>query len=151
MYTPDDTALCLDVMLGGIVSPLRMVGYDTLYALERGIESDAEIIDLADREHRLLLTRDREVAKSAENHLLLIETEPIDQLRELADAGFVLELTEPIRCSRCNGPLGKVEAGPGPTDGPDPADEAVWQCRSCAQFYWKGSHWANLRERLDSL
>ncbi len=150
MYRPEETSLCLDVMLGGIVSALRMIGYDTAYALDRGIETDAAIIDLAKREDRLLLTRDREVATNAGWGLLLTETEPIDQLGELAEAGFSLELTEPSRCSRCNGQLKRVTEGPGPTDGPDPTAEPVWQCRTCEQFYWKGSHWENLRDRLET-
>ncbi|MFB6085421.1 MAG: Mut7-C RNAse domain-containing protein [Halodesulfurarchaeum sp.] len=149
---PADTRLCLDVMLGGLVSTLRMVGYDTAYALDRGIERDEAILELAEREDRLLLTRDREVASAADASLLLTETEPLEQLRELAEAGFVLELTEPRRCSRCNGELERVavESGAvdGPEQGPDPATEPVWTCQRCGQFYWKGSHWENLRKRL---
>jgi hypothetical protein len=151
MGTPADTRLCLDVMLGGLVSPLRMIGYDTAYALDRGIESDDAILTLAEREDRLLLTRDRAVAAAADRGLLLAETDPQAQLRELAAAGLELELTEPSRCSRCNGRLERVRAGPGPADGPSPEDEPVWRCQDCGQFYWTGSHWADLRERLESL
>ncbi|AOW80585.1 hypothetical protein HTSR_1409 [Halodesulfurarchaeum formicicum] len=148
MARPADTRLLLDVMLGGLVSILRMVGYDTAYALDRGIEADEAILAWAEREDRLLLTRDVEVAERAADSLLLKELDPQDQLAELADAGFGLELTEPTRCSRCNGPLARVESGPGPEAGPDPTDERVWQCRDCGQFYWIGSHWEHLRAQL---
>lgn len=149
--TSADTRLCLDVMLGGLVSPLRMIGYDTAYALDRDIESDEVILELAEREDRLLLSRDRAVASAADPGLLLTETDPLEQLRELADAGFALELAEPRRCSQCNGGLKRVTEGPGPDDGPDPETERVWKCQSCGQFYWKGSHWENLRKRLEKL
>ncbi|MFP4530428.1 MAG: Mut7-C RNAse domain-containing protein [Halodesulfurarchaeum sp.] len=149
--TPADTRLCLDVMLGGLVSPLRMIGYDTAYTLERGIEDDEAILELAEREDRLVLSRDRAVASAADPGLLLTETDPLEQLRELAEAGFELELTEPMRCSRCNGTLDRVTDGPGPEDGPAPGDEPVWECRSCGQFYWTGSHWENLEKRLGRL
>ncbi|MDZ7849256.1 MAG: Mut7-C RNAse domain-containing protein [Halodesulfurarchaeum sp.] len=149
--TPAETRLCLDVMLGGLVSPLRMIGYDTAYALDRGIESDGTILELSARENRLLLTRNRAVASTSEESLLLTETAPLEQLRELDEAGFTLELTEPMRCSRCNGTLDRETDGPGPADGPDPGKEPVWECRNCGQFYWKGSHWEHLRERLERL
>lgn len=151
MYSPSDTTLCLDVMLGGIVSPLRMVGYDTAYALERDVEADQAVIDLAAREDRLLLTRDREVAAKADPTQLLTETDPQAQLRELADAGFELSLTEPRRCSRCNGLLERLQDGPGPENGPDPETEPVWQCRECGQCYWRGSHWDHLEARLENI
>jgi uncharacterized protein with PIN domain len=149
MYTPTETKLCLDVMLGGIVSPLRMIGYDTAYALDRDIEADDAIIELADRENRLLLTRDQEVASRAELSHLLTETDPQEQLRELSDGGFELALTDPRRCSHCNGDLRKVTEDPGPKNGPDPESKPVWQCRDCGQFYWVGSHWTHLDERLE--
>ena len=151
MASPADTRLCLDVMLGGLVSTLRMVGYDTAYALDRGIEDDDAILALAARERRLLLTRDRAVAARADPGCLLTETEPNAQLRELADAGLELELSEPSRCSRCNGVLERMTEGSGAPDGPDPETEPVWRCRDCGQHYWKGSHWTNLRERLESV
>lgn len=151
MYTPADTTLCLDVMLGGIVSPLRMIGYDTAYALDRGVEDDEAIIELAKHEDRLLLTRDQAVASRVDSGVLLTETDPQAQLRELADAGFELSLTEPSRCSHCNGALRRITKGTGPKNGPSPETEAVWRCRDCGQWYWKGSHWTHLENRLEEL
>lgn len=149
--SPETTLLLLDVMLGGLVAPLRMVGYDTAYALERDVETDPAVRKLASIEGRHLLTRDRELALQAEPSSLLTATDPHDQLAELADRGFELELTDPQRCSRCNGRLRSVSEGPGPADGPDPGAEPVWQCRDCTQYFWKGSHWENLAARLETL
>ncbi len=149
--TPEDTSVFLDVMLGGLVAPLRMAGYDTAYALDRGIEADEAVLKIAERDGRHLLTRDRDLADQAERGTLLTETDPQDQLAELAAEGFALELTEPQRCSRCNGRLRSVTTGSGPADGPDPNSQPVWRCRDCGQYYWKGSHWADLAGRLENL
>lgn len=151
MYTPEDTPLLLDVMLGGLVSPLRMIGYDTAYALERDVEADEAIIELADREKRRLLTRDQQLAAQVQESHLLSETDPHDQLAALEQRGFELELDEPQRCSRCNSRLQSVTEGSGPRNGPDPNQERVWQCRACGQYYWKGSHWDDLATRLARL
>ena len=151
MCAPGETRLCLDVMLGGLRAPLRMMGYDTAYAMDRGIEADDEIVACAQREERLLLTRDVAVAHAADRSLLLTEIDSTDQLGELAAAGFDLSLDGPSRCSRCNGSLQRVEEGPVPDAAPDPTDERVWQCRDCGQYYWRGSHWENLRERIEGL
>jgi len=148
MPAPEDTRLYLDVMLGGLVSILRMVGYDTAYALDRGVEADDLIVAAAQSEGRVLLTRDTALAARAPESLLVESLDPEDQLAELAAAGYELELTEPTRCSRCNGRLERVERGPGPENGPDPALQPVWRCLDCGQYYWIGSHWENLRAQL---
>lgn len=151
MCTPVKTRLCLDVMLGGLRAPLRMMGYDTAYAMDRGIEADAEILALADREDRLLLTRDVAVAGQAARSILIEATDPSEQLRELAEAGFELSLDGPSRCSRCNGPLERIHGGSLPEAAPDPSNERVWRCRDCGQCYWRASHWENLRARIEEL
>jgi len=106
-FAPGKTPLLLDVMLGKLATYLRMCGYDAAYALDRGIEADPAILELAEAEDRLLVTRDVELARRADG--LLLETKDVtDQLRELADAGFVLQLSEPRRCATCNGQLEPV-------------------------------------------
>lgn len=61
----------LDVMCGKLAVYLRMCDYDTAYALDRGLEDDDHLRDLARREERVLLTRDRDLAARAERSLLL--------------------------------------------------------------------------------
>lgn len=151
MGRPGETRLVLDVMVGGLTSILRMVGYDTVYALDQGVESDDQIIALAERDDRLLVTRDTDIARRHEDTVLLESTDTDEQLRELAAAGLELELTEPERCSRCNGRLEPVIEGSGPADGPDPNETSVWRCIECDQYFWRGSHWADVRRRLASI
>ncbi|WP_115862737.1 Mut7-C RNAse domain-containing protein [Halorussus litoreus] len=165
-----DTALLLDVMLGKLSTYLRMCGYDAAYALDRearsaserpngeercddprGVDADDELLELAESENRLLVTRDVELARRADG-LLLETTDVTDQLRELADAGFALELSEPSRCASCNGQLERLApATRTPEHAPDSQKTTVWRCRDCGQHFWKGSHWESVAETLSEL
>ena len=141
--------LLLDVMLGKLATLLRMCGYDAAYALDREIEADDELLTVAEREDRLLVTRDRELAAQGEQSILLESKDVDDQLRELGEAGLELSLEEPSRCAACNGSLKPV---PGDEETPEYAPEIdeqpVWHCPVCGQHFWKGSHWDDVESRL---
>ena len=145
--------LVLDAMLGKLATYLRMCGYDTAYALDRDAEADEDLLVIADREDRLVITRDSDLAAHASESVLLSERETEDQLRELADAGFRLSLApEPARCGVCNGPVKQVKPEePTPEYAPSADDETVWRCTDCGQHFWKGSHWTSVQATLDGL
>jgi uncharacterized protein with PIN domain len=137
-------------MLGKLAVYLRLCGHDTVYALDRDEERDDELVATADREGRTLLTRDVDLSNRPERAFLLTERDPTDQLRELADAGLALTPTvEPVRCGRCNGPVGAVADDEStPEYAPDPNEREQWRCRDCGQVFWKGSHWDRMRGTL---
>ena len=153
-------------MLGKLATYLRMCGYDTAYALDReasdrtggdeqregrrGVEDDDALLELARAEDRLLVTRDANLAARADGLLLESKAVP-EQLRELAAAGFRLELTEPARCAECNGNLVEVEGSDTPAYAPSPAERRVWRCSECGQHFWRGSHWQSVAETLSEL
>ena len=145
-----DPPFLLDVMLGKLAVYLRLCGYDTVYALDRGVEADDRILEQAERESRTLLTRDVQLSNRAERGVLLTERDPDDQLAELVAAGLRLEPTdEPEWCGRCNGPVVAVDASEGtPEYAPDAAEREQWRCTHCGQVFWKGSHWDRMRETL---
>jgi Uncharacterized conserved protein len=145
--------LLLDTMLGKLATYLRMCGYDAAYALEEGVEADDALLDLAAREDRHVVTRDRELARRADGSVLLESRALEDQLRELATAGFDLTLPpEPRRCGVCNAALARVETtDPTPAYAPDPGETAVWRCPDCGQHFWRGSHWDDVAETLAGL
>ena len=130
-------------MCGGIRANLRMCGHDTVYALDRGIETDEGVLALGSDEERTIVSRDRELVARAEDAILLESTDVNGQLATVAAAGIDLQLPdEPTRCGNCNGRLDRVEPDEAaPSDVPDPGEEDVWQCRDCGQHFWKGSHW----------
>ncbi|TKX85563.1 hypothetical protein EXE43_12980 [Halorubrum sp. SS5] len=154
----------LDVMCGKLATYLRLCGYDAAYALDRGVEADDRLLDLAVDEGRTLITRDRDLAARADaadgspEAVLLTERDVLDQLREFDAAGFAVELAdEPSRCGSCNGPVERVdaEADPAPAERPDyvpddvGADRPGWRCVECGQWFWKGGHWDDAAARLD--
>jgi uncharacterized protein with PIN domain len=168
--TPADAPLLLDVMLGKLATYLRMCGYDAAYALDRearstsertsgeeqrddprGFEADDRLVEVARDEDRLLVTRDAALAERADG--LLLTSKPVtDQLRELSEAGFALDLSEPARCANCNGELVAVAAGDStPEYAPEAAETRVWRCSDCGQHFWKGSHWDAVGETLRDL
>jgi uncharacterized protein with PIN domain len=148
---PEAEAFFLDVMLGKLAVHLRLAGYDTAYAGDRDIEADDRILELAETEDRILLTRDVQLAERADDSILLTERDVEAQLAELREAGVELEADEePSRCGRCNGRLDVVpEDAETPKYAPDSADTDCWRCRDCGQVFWKGSHYERMKKVLD--
>ena len=155
----------LDVMCGKLATYLRLCGYDAAYALDREVEADDRLRELAAAEGRVLLTRDRDLAARAASAdppvdaVLLTERDVLDQLRELAAAGYPVELAaEPSRCGSCNGRVERVDsdadsAAARPDYVPDDVGAARpgWRCTDCGQWFWKGGHWEDVAARLGDL
>ena len=142
-----------DLMLMRLARWLRMAGQDVSNPPEGADDSD--LIEIALKEKRTLLTRDKVLARRCEKagigSLLIISSDLDEQLRELEDAGIALELN-PERCTLCNGPL--EEVGSSEIVG-DPArsegGSTLWRCKRCGKLYWRGSHWRGIRKRLDGV
>jgi uncharacterized protein with PIN domain len=171
----DRPRVLLDAMCGKLATYLRMCGYDAAYALDRGVEADDRLLSLAAAEDRTLITRDRQLAARAADALCLTERDVLDQLREVAAAGFPVELAaEPSRCGACNGPVERVgpagadvasadrpeyvpddvgapPAGDASSDDADADPRPAWRCRECGRWFWKGGHWESVATRLDDL
>ncbi|AWB26787.1 Mut7-C RNAse domain-containing protein [Halococcoides cellulosivorans] len=152
--TPNDALdgpFLVDVMCGSLATILRMCGYDTAYALDRGIEADDALRALADDEGRALLTRDRDLG-AGDGAVTLSATDTDAQLSQLAARGLDLGLPDvPRRCSACNGVLERVESGPTPDGVPDLDERPVWRCPDCSQFFWRGSHWDAVADRIAAI
>lgn len=146
------TRLLFDVMLGKLARYARLCGYDAAYALDRGIEADSEVLALARTEDRRIVTRDHQVSAQADEPIHISATDILDQLRELEAAGLELRLTEPAYCGQCNGRLQRVgDEETTPDYAPTPSETAVWACTDCGQFFWQGSHWDDVAQRLARL
>jgi uncharacterized protein len=139
-------------MLGSLARWLRILGYDTLYYVDR---DDDELRDEALKTGRILVTRDSELAqRSRKNGTLVLfiqSDETLTQLREITNA-YDLDVTpKNTRCPRCNGVLVSVEKtilkDIVPEESYNAFDE-FWHCTECEAVYWRGSHWVQI---LDSL
>jgi hypothetical protein len=144
-----------DRMLGPLTRYLRFMGYDTLSAnsFRQGDQrEDTAILEIARREGRILLTRDRELARRAGDRAVLVRSEKVmAQLQQLVLLGLVDP--EPVmdRCALCNRRLrpatGEEIASADYAPSLQADLEFSW-CEGCRKLYWMGSHGRNLREDL---
>lgn len=131
-----DRKFAVDAMLKNIVSWLRILGYDTIYW---GGE-DNELLKLAKKENRTILTMDRDLALSALRNgleiILIMNNEPADILANLVSRyGISLNFNPgQTRCPLCNHILTHSRDG----------ECEKWICPNCGKKYWKGSHWRNI-------
>ncbi len=143
--------LLCDHMLGTLARWLRFMGYDTAYP-DPG--PDRALIELAEAEGRVLLTRDKELASRVRGAVRIRSDNLEEQIHEAA-AVLPLRLVDPLsRCSLCNEVL--VPASKDAVTDFVPADvrarlQDYWQCPACKRVYWQGSHWNKMVERLNDL
>jgi uncharacterized protein with PIN domain len=132
-----------DAHLGGLARLLRMAGFDTLY--ENNYQ-DEEIVTIAAREARTVLTRDRELLKRREvEHGCYLHTiRPEAQLRELFARLHLAPLARPFTlCLHCNLPLRPVARSDVFERLPESvrvSHDEFTTCDACGRVFWKGSH-----------
>lgn len=138
--------LLLDEMLGKLARELRVLGYDAAYA--HGSDDDA-ILERADREDRLLVTRDRQLADRAGSSALLLETRQVDEQLETTIERLELSPSPEAFLSRCLECNVELEAAEQPDRLPrDVPEQPHWRCPSCDRVYWQGTHARDMLERL---
>lgn len=145
-------------MLGTLTRYLRFMGYDTVSANNLGTakpHEDSVLIDIAEKEHRMLLTRDKELAKRGGVRALYIESEDVkNQVRQLLRLDLIAPRLIMDRCSICNTPLrrAKNDEVAGSEYAPQPSNfyEFYW-CATCEKLYWMGSHGEHFLHRLNDI
>ncbi len=138
-----NTAFIVDVNLGKLARHLRMLGFDAAYSNRL---RDREIVDIATREKRIVLTRDKRLLfHKAITHGFWVRAVVADnQLKEVLQRLDLYDQIKPLRrCIDCNGRIEYVER------------ERVWSrlepltrryysefysCSRCHKIYWSGSH-----------
>ncbi len=144
----------LDVHLGRLAKYLRLCGFDTLFS---SFYEDREIIDIARRENRIILTRDKLLLKSAGDVLgYPVRSQYHDeQLREVFER-FDLKARARLftRCIACNTLLEDVRKEE--IEDRLLADTRRYysvfrRCPGCDRIYWEGSHYENMKKSLSPL
>lgn len=144
-----------DRMLGTLTRYLRFMGYDTTSAndlVPGNRKEDTELLATAAQEHRLLLTKDAELARRGNSRVILIQSDDImEQVQQLIGLGLVMRRITLSRCSLCNTPLRAASASEVEQADYAPRDRRNltfrW-CDSCRKLYWNGSHGRRLAERV---
>ena len=149
-----ETRFILDVHLGKLARRLRLLGFDTRY---ENFRTDAEIIDIALTEKRIILTRDKGLLK---NHRVthgywIRSNEPDVQVKEVVKRFDLSAKVNPFsRCLVCNGVLVAVEKEEIAEHLPEKTRQSFdtfYRCQQCRKIFWEGSHYRKLIEFLNSL
>jgi uncharacterized protein with PIN domain len=139
-------------MLGTLAKWLRILGYDAVY--DPGLD-DYQLMRLARAEDRVLLTRDRELARRRGIHTLLIGSQVLDeQLRQVLSELDLEPALSFSRCPVCNEVLAPLDRQAARARVPAylaRTHEQFRLCPGCGRVYWRGSHWQQMEERLDAL
>ena len=149
-----ETRFVLDCHLGRLARYLRQFGFDTLY---RNDYNDDDLAEISSTQHRILLTRDRNLLKrSIITHAYFIrDHDPRKQLDEVIRRFDLKNRIIPFgRCTRCNGIVEEVDKT-AIEDRLEPKTrkyfDTFWQCSSCGQIYWEGSHVKHMLELTDEV
>jgi len=145
--------LC-DRMLGTLAKWLRIYGFDTFYATNE--MSDDELIKIAKKDDRILITRDKELTYvGRRENLKVIEINNTDIDSQLMQILKGLEINEDAiltRCLVCNSILSTIDKKKVKNKVPESAfqlNEEFWICKKCKKIYWRGSHYDDMVERIN--
>jgi hypothetical protein len=145
------TRFIADVHLAGLARLLRLAGFDTMCEKHLG---DEEIVAIALREDRCVLSRDVELLKrrNVRSGCYVHALKPAGQFREIVRR---LELAERIRpfslCMVCNTPLHAASRAEVLETLPASVREQYQdftRCERCGRVYWQGSHWRRMQQML---
>jgi uncharacterized protein with PIN domain len=143
--------LLCDEMLARLCRWLRAAGHDC--AMLPAGSRDREIMHLARKESRLILTRDRQFMEypSNEGSVLLLKEQALeDQARTLSHILGIDWMYRPFtRCLVCNTPLisaDRMQRQALKIHLRD--DEPLWLCPGCQRNYWAGGHVHRMYHRL---
>jgi uncharacterized protein with PIN domain len=151
-WTMDDPAFLADSMLGTLAKWLRILGYDTIYDVRL---DDNQLVRLARAEGRVLLTRDTGFLQRRGLRLLFIESQVLDEQLVQVIQTCDLRTDSPFtRCPICNtelDPVHKDEAWGQVPPYVFQTQEQFSLCPECNQFFWRGTHWQSMKNKLEGL
>jgi uncharacterized protein with PIN domain len=136
-------------MLGTLAKWLRILGYDTQYDPDL---DDHQLVRLARAQDRVLLTRDRELARRRGLRVLLVTSERLDAQIGQVLAELELEPDRSFsRCPVCNAPLAEMDRETARSRVPAyvaQTHKTFKSCPACQRIYWRGSHWQRMDDQL---
>jgi len=144
--------LC-DQMLGNLSRWLRFFGFDTYY-IKRDINDD-ELLKIAEKDNRIIISRDKELIIRARKRKLKIISIPYinldDQIKLVLKNVEIDENKILSRCSICNTNLIKINK----QDLKDNISIKIYNnmndfllCKFCDKIYWKGTHYDKIIKKI---
>jgi uncharacterized protein with PIN domain len=139
-------------MLGTLAKWLRLLGFDVI---DPGPVSDSKIREIAAKEGRVILTRDKELSGNKKVQALYIGSVDLEEQLRFTISELGLKVTDPMsRCSLCNSKVERVDKSS--VEGKVPngvfeRQEDFWFCSECNKYYWQGSHWDKITKTIEGL
>ena len=148
----------VDSNAGKLARWLRMMGYDALFF---NFINDVQLIDIALKEGRVVLTKDtqllrRRVVTNGQLRVIFIQNDdPKEQLRQVAkELKLDCRLKQFTRCLECNQSLlskSKEEVKELVPPYVFRTQTQYMQCPSCLRVYWRGTHWQRMKKELERI
>lgn len=148
------TKFVADGHLGKLTRNLRLLGMDVAYDPRA---TDSQLIALATKEDRALLTRDRRLLMHAIvrdgycPRSQAADAQTVEVIRRFNLPRLICAFT---RCSDCNAPLAVV-AKSKIVETLEPLTRLYYedfrQCTGCGKVYWPGSHFSKLQARIERI
>jgi hypothetical protein len=144
----------VDCMLGKLAKWLKILGFDVAYFNKA---KDSDLLAIARREKRILLTGDHrllEGAKDIQSLLLQSEKWP-EQVEQVLKELSLQQKTKPFsRCLQCNVELKKLPKKKAknlvaPFIFEHAASLAI--CPSCGRVFWPGTHFEDMEFKLEEI
>lgn len=146
-------------MVADLARWLRILGEDCRWASPDW--SDAQVLQVAHDEGRVVVTRDDGLVRRAAGHAVVALRVPqAGAERALLEVYRGLGLRPSMellatRCAMCNGRLVSVDAPQAaraarqagkepPLEEVQARHERFWSCTACGQAYWRGTHWQEI-------
>lgn len=143
-----------DGMLGKLARWLRILGHDVIYLVEF---DDSELLKVAKKEERVLLTKDlelykRTIGKGMDAYYVEGKMES-ERLAEIAKRYGLLLMVDMDKshCPICNTqlkPAPKEQLQAGLEKNTFTYYDKFWKCTNCGQIYWQGAHWTQINNAL---
>ena len=150
----EEPRFVVDVNVGRLAKWLRVLGYDALFPADA---EDSELLRIALREGRIIVTRDgglaeRHLANSGRLKVVLIRDDHLKGQLSQVVRSLNLDATRPFsRCIRCNEPLGSLPKESVRDRVPDyvyKTQQEYAGCPLCHRIFWRGTHWFNMQRDL---
>ncbi len=154
MTVPETKRFVADAMVGKLARWLRVLGLDVLYDSSL---NDHQLVSLARREGRVLLTRDVPLASGPNRpERILIESGDVrEQLAQVVET-YRLDPWRGLftRCIDCNTPLVPVLRKEAQHRVPPyifSTKTRFLTCERCGKVLWEGTHRKHMRQVLEEL
>ena len=144
----------VDINVGRLAKWLRVLGYDALFVPDA---DDGGLVQIAQREGRILLTKDgrlleRRLFTSGQLKAVRVWGDHFtEQVRQVVSKLGLDTTNDFSRCIDCNEALFEV-AKEEVRDRVPPyvfqTQEEFKECPVCHKVYWRGTHWRNMRQEL---